>query len=196
MNKQTKQPAQSIVAYFAIFTAAVFIVSYGAVTSYFSGYLDYFGINIRYIDFWPHLPDFMLVAAPMIGFILFTGALSYLAFYVLNNLWRFISKFLKKSWGDIFSNKAALVGIFIALCLGTFNIVYVSKSEDGTELATNQTKFIRVGTDGDKIDLLIYQNGGIAFTKTYNKESKQFEPGYKSINFTGQSLQEIEILKN
>lgn len=201
MRKEEKHPLQSFVANFAIFTAAVFIVSYGAVTSYYSGYLDHFGINIRYIDFWPHLPDFMVVAAPMIGAILFVGAAGYGLMLLLSWIGSLISKKFKnkimRTLGEALQvdKRISLIIIIIALSLGTFNIVYSSQSKDGAEFAATQTKFIRVGADGQKIDLLIYQNGGTAFTKIYDKESKQFENSYKTINFVGQNLVQIDLDK-
>ncbi len=197
MNKDTKHPLQSFVAHFAIFTAAVVIVSYGAVTSYYSGYLDHFGINIRYIDFWPHLPDFMVVAVPIIIVVLIISVISYVLMLVLARVGVWITeKYENKIMHTLgealqLDKRVILAVILISMSFGTFNIVYGAQSKDGAEFATTQTNFIRVGEDGQKIDLLIYQNSGTGFTKTYDKESKQFEAGYKSINFVDQNLEQI-----
>ena len=202
MSKEEKHPLQSLVAHFAIFTTAVFIVSYGAVTSYYSGYLDHFGINIRYIDFWPHLPDFMLVAAPIIMAVLFISVISYVIMLILVPVGAWIANKYKNrimhTLGEALQldKRVMLAVILVAMSIGTFSIVYGSQSKDGAEFAATQTKFIRIGADGQKVDLLIYQNGGTAFTKTYDKESKQFEAGYKSINFSGQNLEQIELPRN
>jgi len=199
MIKERKYPLQSYTAYFTVFTAAIFIISYGAVTSYYSGYLDYFGINIRYIDFWPHLPDFMVVAAPVILAILWLTGLSYSIMLLLIPFGGWLSKKFKnkimQTLGETLQvdRKISLAIILSVMSIGTFTIVYSTQSEDGAAFASAQTDFIRVGTDGQKIDLLIYQNGGTAFTKTYDKESKKFETGYKSINFVGQNLEQITL---
>jgi len=199
VDKIKRNPLQSLVAYFAVFTAVVLIVSYGAITSYYSGYLDHFGINIRYIDFWPHLPDFMLVAVPIIMAILIISVVSYMIMLILVPLGAWITKKYKNkilhTLGEALQldRRAMLAVIIIAMSIGTFSIVYGSQSKDGAEFATGQTEYIRVGADGQKIDLLIYQNSGTAFTKTYDRKSKQFENGYKTINFVDQKLEQIKL---
>jgi len=201
MTKDLKQSWQSFVAHFAIFSAAVIVFSFGALTSYYSGYLDYFGINIRYVDFWPHLPDFMVVAVPILIAMLVVSVLSYIAMRLLNALGGWISrKYKNKILSTIgealqLDKNIVLVVILISMSAGAFNIVYGSQVEDGAGFASGQTRFIRVGPDSQRIDLLIYQNGGTAFTKTYDKKSKQFDSGYNTVNFIGQNLEQIEIKK-
>jgi len=202
MHQQPENPLQSFVAYFAVLATSVFIISYGAVTSYYSGYLGYFGINIRYIDFWPHLPDFLILAMPIILALIVTGGMTALTLFILNIIGRRLSKKSQKSFlrgvGDSFRLEAGyrILAVILALSFATFSIIYISQESNGKRKAESETQFIRVGPDGKKIDVLIYQNSGVGFTKTYNKESKQFENGYKSINFSGQNLEQIELPKN
>ncbi|MFY9228567.1 MAG: hypothetical protein WAO28_04585 [Candidatus Microsaccharimonas sp.] len=197
-----EHPVRQFIPAFAIFTTAVFVVSYGVVTSYYSGYLDYFGINIRYIDFWPHLPDFMLVAAPIIMAIIFMGLASGLAMFLFNHLGKWLARKSKMSFIREFGKSLiwqpgiGLLAILVTLFIGTFSITYVTQEKSGRDFAENQTQFIRVGPDGKKVEILVYQNGGTAFTKTYDKESKQFETGYKTVSFVGQNLEQIELSKN
>lgn len=193
---------KQFIAVFAIFTTAVFTVSYGVVTSYYYGYLAYFGINIKYIDFWPHLPDFLLLVAPIIMALIFCGILTALIFALLNWFGKFLQKKSKKlfiqelgksfvrGWGFIIT--VTLLTLFAAV----FAIIYIDQLNLGGEKAMKQTEFVRVGQDGSKIDLIIYENDGIAIVKSYDKQTKEFDKSYKSIYFTGQTYEKVMIERN
>lgn len=193
---------KKIIAVFAIFTTAVIIVSYGVLTTYYSGYLAYFGVNIKYIDFWPHLSDFVLLAAPIIMVLIICGTLTAFIFLFFNWLGHLIQSKSKKIFiqqlgkslirEQGFNITATVLTIFIA----TFTLIYVNQLNIGGERAAKQTEFVRVGQDGPKIDLIIYENNGIAIVKSYDKQTKAFDTSYKTIDFTGQTYERVTIERN
>lgn len=77
----------------------VSLVAYASATNFKAGYLRYFGIDIRHVDYWPSVTDFMEQPIVVILAILMLLASYLLAAFVINGLhWiaQWIAK--KKKW--------------------------------------------------------------------------------------------------
>lgn len=187
----------AVTAYFAI-------AGYGAIATYYSGYLNRFGIDIHSIPFSPALTDFVYVSSPIIIAISLLLAFSFITLLLTNWLCKKIGNMHSKKlrWlrtvcrESHMTNKyigAVLIIMFVFL---SFKLVLVESYNRGMSEASNQQIFtVLVTPNQSKKQVIIYQNNNIAITKQFDKSSGIFEKHYQVKSLTNLSDLSVESLR-
>jgi len=188
-----------------ITSAYVVLVANVAATSFKSGYLDHFGIDIKNVDYWPTIPD--LVSEPLVVLlsILILVLICYLVTVIMNGLYILFHKSAqKKGWRKLLSffdekpyGWKLTIGVLIALTLFlSFKIPLYDSRDRGLEAAKEQTSFAVVVSENTEKQVLVYQYGDTGLFKIYNTETKSFNEAYEPLNMSGLKLQQVKLIEN
>lgn len=183
-------------------TLYVGLVAHAAATSFKAGYLSYFGIDIRSVDYWPSIADFMNEPIIVVGAIIILLALCFGAIVLINGLHWIMQKIAKKKkWKkflDFIDEKPygwkLTTGVLIALLLFvSFKIPLYDSYGRGIEAAKKQTSFVVINSDSDSRQALIYQYNDLGLFKTYNPGVKQFNKDYETLDLKGKSFEYLKL---
>lgn len=185
--------------------AYIALVANVAATSFKSGYLAHFGIDIRNVDYWPTIPD--LMNEPIVVFlsILVLVLICYLVTVIMNGLYILFHKSArKKGWKRLLSffdekpyGWKLTIGVLIALMLFlSFKIPLYDSRDRGLEAAKEQTSFAVVVSENTEKQVLVYQNGDTGLFKIYNAETKSFSGAYEQLNMFGLKLQQVKLIED
>ena len=189
-------PIKSIVSGFAVLSAITIVVSFGVINSYYTGYFNYFGIDINNIDFWPHISDFSLVAFPTILAVLVVAAATWVLPVIFNMISPAIKKFGKQKKSKLLTtlgeslsitNFAIYVGVLSSIAIMLFFVIFSTSYNQGKQMAETKQDFVQISSTDKEVNLLIYQNNGMGITKHYDEKTHAFRNGYKIIDLTNQT---------
>ena len=205
-SKDTTSTIISAIAIGITITGAyIVLVANVAATSFKSGYLAHFGIDIRNVDYWPTIPD--LMNEPLVVFlsILILVFICYLVTVIMNGLYILFHKSAqKKGWKKLLSffdekpygwklTTGVLIGLFLFLSI---KAPFYDSRDRGVEAAINQTNYAVIVSENTLKQVLLYQNGGIGYFKTYDTVTKSFNEAYEPLDMSGLKLQQVELIEN
>jgi len=200
--KQSKNYIAAISLGVTMSTIYVAVIAHASATSFKAGYLSYFNVDIRSVDYWPSIIDFMnepiLVLLAIVTFTVLSAA-TFLLMNALNYLLHKIANKVSWKWligitDEKFIGQKVASGILIVFVLFlSFKIPFNDSFERGIEAAKNQTSFTQVKPADVENQILIYQYNGTGITKEYNVSTRSFTKAYKTINVTGKEFESIEL---
>lgn len=197
---------KSMSVYIAGTTAAVILLSYGAITLFYSGYLKYFDVNIFDINFFPSVTDLVSRGAPTVSAIITIVFATLLGILLANLLIKGLGTVGKRSkqgkgwfvWLKVFDDEPVIGGaafkifLFVVFIVFSFKLVYIDSEMMGFEMAEQTKSFSSfIDAEGER-NLLIYQNSGEGVYKTYDQKNG-LSKGYKVLPLAGKDYEAIDI---
>lgn len=189
--------AKIILGFSGVITVYIALMSYGLVTGYYSGYLSHFNIDIRYIDFWPSLHDFMTQAFPSILAIIALSVSLFVVLLIINFIYKLLNslsnKYKKLNWLNSFSLAGTMsygymsAVVLLGVLVFSFNIVFNIAVDRGASEAQKQSVFpviISEDTDSGIYSVAVYQNNDRIIIKNYDTSSGLFTDSYKVSDFS------------
>lgn len=204
-NNERKSYITAITLALSVASIYITLVAHASSTSFKSGYLAYFGIDIRNVDFWPTIADLMNEPLLVIGSILILLIVCLLAIMIINGLYGVFRKLAE--WGkwkkllNFFDekpySKGFSLGVLIAvLAFLSFKIPLYDSRDRGVEAAKEQTSFAVVVSESPEKQVLVYQYGDTGLFKIYNAETKSFSGAYEQLNMSGLKLQQVKLIED
>lgn len=185
----------------SISTVLGFLLAHGAVASYKSGYLLYFGVNINDIQFWPTIFDFMVAPIIFFAFWIVVTLIAPVWMIVINLLMRVLHKLAKKLNLKIIQRatsekpfpKSIIIGtLAITSIIFAASLIYGQLTTSGHGVAEKQRDFTQL-LGSEKPQFVIYQHDGQAVVKTYDPKTKKFTEPYEVVNIEGKSFKRTNL---
>lgn len=202
-NNERKSYIPTITLALSVVSIYVTLVAYASSTSFKSGYLAYFGIDIRNVDFWPTIADLMNEPLLVIGSILILLIVCLLAIMIINGLYWVFRKLVEwRKWKKLlnlfdekpYSKGLSLGVLVVVLVFISFKMPLYDSRDRGVEAAKEQTSFAVIVGEGTTKQVLVYQYSGMGLFKTYNTETKSFSEAYEQLNMSGLKLQQVKLI--
>lgn len=191
-------------SFLAVVTVYVGLISFGYITIYYTAYLAYFGVDIKFIDFWPSLHDFTVIAFPVTVALIVLVCLYIISFFSGNTILRVIAWFANKigftrAAKSIKANLVAKEYIYtttlIALAFLSIMIVFSYATNKGKETAESQEIFtvLRPEDDIKTTDIVLYSNNGQIIVTTYNNDTKEISRDYQLLDSRDKTYEVVRI---
>ena len=189
--------------FLSVVTIYVWLVSYGAIISYYGGYFDELNIGIGDVNFWPGLTDFMTQSFRVVLVIGFAVLGMLILLVCADGLLRLAARragknkkaSLLRSWQEAGTlSKLYVIGaLTFALVIVTVKIGLTDAYDRGVAAARHQDTFTILQGKPTKLPVIIYQNDNVAVVKYYNKQTRTFSDNYITISLIGQDQQVEKI---
>lgn len=189
---------------FSIATVYVILVAHASAVSFKAGYLSYFDIDIRHVNYWPSIADFMNEPLLVLTAIFILQLICLGAILLINLFHWVIRKYsIKYKWKRIqhnFQEKPygikITAGISIALLLFlSIKLPFFDAYDRGIAAAKDQENFTVIVSDDSKRQALIYQDRQTGLFKTYDTDAKVFSKTYEPVDITGLSFEVVRLIK-
>ncbi|UTX51132.1 hypothetical protein KI440_02910 [Candidatus Saccharibacteria bacterium TM7i] len=182
----------------------VTLIAYASSTSFKAGYLSYFHIDIKHVDYTPSIADLMNQPVTIILAIILLLIIYFAIILIINFLHWLLSKIAnKKGWVQFldligekpFGRRLIIASLIALLLILSFKLPLLDSFSSGTKFAEQQKNFTTLVVDDQKktIKVLIHQHEGIGLFKTYNTDSKTFNSSYEAIDLTNTELNYVQI---
>lgn len=188
----------STILSFASISTVVLLISYGAITHYYAGYLRRFGVDINYIAFWPSPYDFSVYGVAILLGIVVSLSVFLLLQWAERGIARHIlrhgkSKFIR-SYAEVLTGRARKIITGLACCALVIFGVYLISYKVGSDMAINQKEFTVLNDYESKNKMVvIYQNGEMMIVKKFDVISKRFTDDYRVLDLAGHSFRIEEL---
>lgn len=197
---------KSLSIYLAAATAAVALLSYGAITVFYSGYLKYFGVDIFDVNFFPSVADFVSRGFPTVSAFTVIVLATLLGVLLANLLIKGLGAIGRRSeqgkrwfvWLKIFEDEPVIGGaalkifLFVVFLIFSFKLVYFDSEKMGYEAASTTSSFSSFIDDDGVSNILIYQNAGEGVFKGYDS-NEGLSNSYKVLPLAGKEYEKINI---
>lgn len=202
-NNECKSYIPAITLALSVASIYITLVAHASSTSFKSGYLTYFGIDIRNVDYWPTITDLMNEPLLVIGSIFILLVVCLIAIMIINGLYDIFQKLAEwRKWKKLLNffdekpySKGLSLGVLIAvLVFLSFKIPLYDSRDRGVEVAKEQTSFAAVVSENTEKHVLVYQYGDTGLFKIYNTETKSFSEAYELLNMSGLKLQQVKLI--
>lgn len=208
---QLSKHTLSVSAGLGIVASYILLVMRVSATSHKAGYLGYFGIDIRNVDYQPSIIDFIgepllvILAIPVLlaAFLLAAGIVNLVQWL----LGRFLGPPLKwlarivgvnisgTSRERVFDKRMIIGGLAALLVFLSFRMPLYDSYDRGIEFAKQKKDFAVLATESDRKQALVHQNQGLGLLKTYDPESGSFERGYEVIDLADKKFEHIRLIE-
>lgn len=178
------------------------LVAYATATTFKAGYLSYFGVDIRNVDYWPTIPDLMNQPILVVLAILVLLGLGFLAILAVNGIhWVALKIAEKRKWNkfkDFIDEKPygwkLTTGILVAFLLFlSIKMPLYDSYDQGIDAAKRQKNFTIIVSESSEKQVLIYQYADVGIFKTYDNDTESFAESYDVIDMTGLRLQAVKL---
>lgn len=208
MKTETKFPSKdrygAIGLGFSIATVYVILVAHASAASFKAGYLSYFGIDIRHVNYWPSIADFMnepivVFGAIVIFVLLYVGSVLLINFihWAAQKLakkyrWKWVQENVEEKPFGLKITLGVLITLFLFLSI---KLPFYDAYDRGVAAAEDQKNFTVVVSNEIKKQALIYQDGQTGLFKVYDTSAKSFSRSYEPEDITGLSLEAVQLVK-
>lgn len=182
----------------------VILLAHASTASYMTGYLLYFGVEIKDIDFWPSIIDFM--TAPIGFFILLLGSLGavlagvWIVLLLISRVDKILHKYFPSGPFGSFSESNSFskneIWVFVLLCISvlSINLLYSTYIQHGRDAAENRKVFTQlIDQSQSEPQIVVYQNNNQAILKSYDRRTKKFADSYTNINMEDKTFKKVSL---
>ena len=190
--------------FLGIATIYVWLVSYGAIISYYGGYFEQFNINMNDVNFWPSLADFMtqsfrvvlMIGFAILGMAILLACINGISKLAARRAGKDRKSSLLRSWGAASRmSKSYIIGALVfSLVIFTVKLGLTDAYDRGVNAAQNGDTFTVLQGESTKLPVVLYQNDNVATVKYYNKQTHAFSSDYITTNLVDQA-QHVEKIR-
>lgn len=207
--KKIASSAQTVAASLSVVSVASILIAHASAASHKAGYLEFFKVDIRSVDYWPTITDFMneplLAILAIITALLLTAAAMWGIDALLRPLKIPLRILAKKTDNEALIgladepiyNRSTFIGVLLAVFIfATIQISIPDAFGRGFQAAEQQEQFTALHSkESPSKEVLIHQQNNRGIIKTYNSSERRFEDGYETIDMTDKKFETVELVR-